>query len=188
MDWNIIFSSAIGTLAGTILSVLVAWLIYHKEKEDSIKRKRIEYKNKVAEECIELINRVVINTFQFDRFFHESYLMGSNQEKLHEAYFDFANDFQTNMKKLGISGTILYNLYETEKFKELQSFLDKSQELTTSIYESEGRIGTKKEIEKKVDDLQELGAQIILDIQEEVINNIDRKLVENNEEKVKMLK
>ena len=89
---------------------------------------------------------------------------------------------------MGISGTILYNLYETEKFEELQSFLDKSQELSTSVYESEDRVETKKEIEKKVDDLQELGAQIILDIQEEVINNIDRKLVENNKEKVKMLK
>ncbi|KIH70059.1 hypothetical protein [Salinicoccus roseus] len=184
MDWDIIFSSAIGTLAGTTLSVLVAWCIYHKEKEDNIKRKQEEYKNKVAEECIELINKVVINTFQFERFFHESYRKGASQEKMHDVYFNFANDFQTNTKKLGISGTILYNLYEADKFEELQTFLDRSMELTTSINELENFSEIKEGIERRVNDLQELGDEIVLDIQEEMINNLDHSLVENNKEKI----
>lgn len=184
MDWNILLSSAIGTMAGTLLSVLVAWCIYHKEKEDNIKRKKKDYKNKIAEECIELINNVVINTFQFDRFFNKSYLHGSNQDKLHEKYFDFVNDFQTNTKKLGISGTILCSLFEIEKFEELQAFVNKSVNLTTDISKIENSDEIKKYIENSVDEIQKLGEEIISAIQEEMVGDIDSDLIEVNKEEV----
>lgn len=56
MDWTTIFSSAVGTMGGTLITVCITLKIYHSERKDIDQRNRKKLIVDSAIRCMQLVN------------------------------------------------------------------------------------------------------------------------------------
>lgn len=170
MDWVTLFSSAIGTMSGTLITVFIALKIYHSERKDIIERNRKQLIVDSAIRCMQLVNSNTASIINLN-----SLMFSMSNVEMKEAQISLYPDVirsTTNSEELTSE---LYNnlliLENISKYKIEKSALPYVNKVTEITYGH--TFNNEDEANRVIKSLKRDGDRLIVELQEILKENIE---------------
>ncbi|WP_020006226.1 hypothetical protein [Salinicoccus albus] len=168
MDWLHVLSTAIGTLAGTLLTVIVAWCIYKKEKKDIAERNRKQHIVDTANRSIQLISSINATIINLNSTAPEIKKDLTNSS-LYSEFNKSASNADMSVAELENNLLILENISKYELVEKGQPYINKA----TQLIFGEMFYNEEKMVSEKIDNIRIQGDKLVKVLQVILKENIE---------------